>query len=118
MKVYQDKNDNNDYDYDGGDDDDDDIDIDRSWFRDGILSDHTLTLTVTHSHISPSEDIDDIWWQWRDLMMVMTSDNNDDTSYLTYLMTMWHLMTMMTTDYCDKRFGFFLVFYSLRENWW
>ena len=85
MKVDQDENDNNDYDYDGDDDDDDDdyIDIDRSWFRDGILSDHTLILTVTHSHISPSEDIDDIWWQWRDLMMVMTSDNNDDTSYLT-----------------------------------
>ena len=114
MKVDQDENDNNDYDGDGGDDDD--IDIDRSWFHDGILSDHTLT--VTHSHISPSEDIGDVWWQWRDLMMVMTSDNNDDTSYLTYLMTIWRLMTMMTTDYWDKCLSFFLVFYGPTENWW
>ena len=108
MKVDQDENDNNDYDYDGSDDDDDDIGIDGSWFYDGNLSDHTLT--VTHSHISPSEDIDDIWWQWRDLMMVMTSDNTDDTSYLTQLMTMRHLMTMMTTDYCDKCLSFFFLF--------
>ena len=49
-------------------------------------------------------------------MMVMTSDNNDDTSYLTYLMTMWRLMTIMTTDYWDECLSFFLVVYGPREN--
>ena len=61
----------------------------------------------THSHTLSHFTIWGHWWRLmtvRDLMMVMTSDNNDDTSYLIYL------MTMMTTDYWDKCLSFFLVF--------